>query len=55
MLAAPALAYRPFDSTDADVAGPGEFELELGPVAAAAVVYRQTLERDDGVRFSFNS
>ena len=27
-----AFAYRPFDSTDASVAGPGEFELELGPV-----------------------
>lgn len=27
-----ALAYRPFDSTDADVAGPGEVELELGPL-----------------------
>lgn len=26
-----ALAYRPFDSTDAAVAPPGEFELELGP------------------------
>jgi hypothetical protein len=26
------LAYRPFDSTDADVAHAGEFELELGPV-----------------------
>lgn len=26
-----ALAYRPFDSTDADVARAGEFELELGP------------------------
>lgn len=26
-------AYRPFDGTDADVAGPGEVELELGPVA----------------------
>jgi len=25
-------AYRPFDSTDAAVADPGEFELELGPV-----------------------
>ena len=24
-------AYRPFDGTDADVAKPGEFELELGP------------------------
>ena len=32
MLSAPALAYRPFDSTDADVAARGEFELELGPV-----------------------
>ena len=32
LLATPALAYRPFDSTDADVAGPGEFELELGPI-----------------------
>jgi hypothetical protein len=32
MLAAPAVAYRPFDSTDADVAGPGELELELGPL-----------------------
>src|SRR5580693_4668865 len=30
--AAPALAYRPFDGTDADVAGLGDFELELGPV-----------------------
>jgi len=30
--AEPALAYRPFDSTDADVARAGEFELELGPV-----------------------
>jgi hypothetical protein len=27
-----ALAYRPFDGTDADVAHAGEFELELGPV-----------------------
>ena len=30
--AAVALGYRPFDSTDADVAKAGEFELELGPV-----------------------
>jgi hypothetical protein len=28
----PAFAYRPFDSTDAAVAAPGELELELGPV-----------------------
>jgi hypothetical protein len=28
----PALAYRPFDGTDADVAELGDFELELGPV-----------------------
>jgi hypothetical protein len=27
-----AYAYRPFDSTDADVARPGEFELELAPI-----------------------
>jgi hypothetical protein len=27
-----AFAYRPFDSTDAAVAGPREFELELGPL-----------------------
>jgi hypothetical protein len=27
----PAWAYRPFDGTDAAVASPGEFELELGP------------------------
>jgi hypothetical protein len=29
---AAARAYRPFDGTDADVAGLGDFELELGPV-----------------------
>ena len=29
--ARPALAYRPFDGTDADTAELGEFELELGP------------------------
>jgi len=27
-----AFAYRPFDSTDADVVKQGEFELELGPI-----------------------
>jgi hypothetical protein len=32
LLSGPALAYRPFESTDADVAKQGEFELELGPV-----------------------
>jgi hypothetical protein len=32
LIAGPALAYRPFDGTDADVAARGEFELELGPV-----------------------
>src|SRR5512138_1384868 len=30
--AVPAFAYRPFDSTDADVAHAGEAEVELGPV-----------------------
>lgn len=32
LFAPTAHAYRPFDGTDADVAGLGEFELELGPV-----------------------
>jgi hypothetical protein len=32
-----ALAYRPFDSTDAAVADDGEFELELGPVGSLRV------------------
>jgi hypothetical protein len=32
LLASPAHALRPYDGTDADVAGPKEFELELGPV-----------------------
>jgi hypothetical protein len=32
LAAQPALALRPYDSTDADVAGAGEFELELGPI-----------------------
>jgi hypothetical protein len=32
LFASNAYAYRPFDGTDADVAGLGEFELELGPV-----------------------
>lgn len=31
MWSASAVAYRPFDSTDADVVSKGEFELELGP------------------------
>src|SRR5216117_332355 len=31
-LSEPALALRPYDSTDADVAKQGEFGLELGPV-----------------------
>jgi len=31
-VASSAQAYRPFDGTDADVAGLGDFELELGPV-----------------------
>lgn len=32
LLGLPAQAYRPFDSTDADVVDPGEFEVELEPV-----------------------
>lgn len=30
--ARPVSAYRPFDGTDADVAAPGEVELEIGPL-----------------------
>ncbi len=37
-----ALAYRPFDSTDADVAKTGELEIELGPAGYL---------REDGDRF----
>jgi hypothetical protein len=39
---AQALAYRPFDSTDADVARPGELEFEIGPVGYL---------REEGERF----
>jgi hypothetical protein len=39
----PALAYRPFDGTDADVADQGEFELELGPVQFQRVRGRNAL------------
>jgi len=52
-----AFAYRPFDSTDADVAKAGELEIELGPVQwlrengkrflqAPAVIANFGLERD---------
>jgi hypothetical protein len=40
-LVSPALAYRPFDSTDAAVADKGEFEVELSPLS-----YRHD---DDGI------
>src|SRR5207245_7483213 len=56
-LSEPALALRPYDATDADVAKQGEFELELGPVGrrregskrievAPAVIGNFGLERD---------
>jgi hypothetical protein len=32
LCADPAWAFRPFDSTDAAIAKPGEFEIELGPL-----------------------
>lgn len=38
-----ALAYRPFDSTDASVAAPGEVELELGPVGYVGSASRHFL------------
>jgi hypothetical protein len=39
----PAFAYRPFDSTDASVPAPGEFELELAPVGLIEEGGRRTL------------
>jgi hypothetical protein len=39
----PVLGYRPFDSTDASVPAPGEFELELGPVGLIEEGGRRTL------------
>jgi hypothetical protein len=36
-------AYRPFDSTDASVPAPGEFELELGPLGLIEEGGRRTL------------
>lgn len=52
-----ALAYRPFDSTDAAVASPGDLELELGPLSyirdeeghfliVPAVIFNLGLARD---------
>lgn len=38
-----ASAYRPFDSTDAAVANPGEFEIELGPAGFLKEDQRRTL------------
>jgi hypothetical protein len=38
-----ALAYRPFNGTDADVAAPGEFELEMGPSYLTGRGIRPTL------------
>jgi hypothetical protein len=38
-----AYAYRPFDGTDADVASPGDFELELGPVQYYSVAGQKNL------------
>jgi hypothetical protein len=43
LAAAPAHAYRPFDSTDASVPAPGEFELELGPLGLIDEGGRRTL------------
>jgi hypothetical protein len=57
LASSPVLAYRPFDSTDADVAKAGDLEMELGPVgrlregskrirAAPAVVANYGLAHD---------
>jgi hypothetical protein len=42
-VAGAAQAYRPFDSTDASVPAPGEFELELGPLGLIEEGGRRTL------------
>jgi hypothetical protein len=45
----PALAYRPFDGTDAAVAGPGEFEAEIGPLGYLREGRDKTLVVPQGV------
>src|SRR4051794_24406891 len=42
-LSAPALAYRPFDGTDAAVAAPRELEIELQPAGAQRTSSQTTL------------
>jgi hypothetical protein len=42
-LPAPALAYRPFDGTDAAVAEPGEVEIEFQPVGVSREPSQKTL------------
>lgn len=42
-----ALAYRPFDGTDAAVADPGEVEIELGPAQYQQIGPNQTLFAPD--------
>ena|SRR5258708_6986902 len=42
-LSMPALAYRPFDGTDAAVAEPGEMEIELQPAGAQRASSQTTL------------
>lgn len=48
----PALAYRPFDGTDAAVADAGEMEVELGPVGYLREGQDRTLLAPD-VRFNY--
>lgn len=51
VLAAPAYAYRPFDGTDADVAGEGDVELELGPLIGERD--SGTIHYEPGIVFNF--
>jgi hypothetical protein len=56
MLAEPAYAYRPFNSTDAAVAARGEMEIECGPLGYSVVggiwQVRKGLSLDAGVRIA---
>jgi hypothetical protein len=49
----PALAYRPFDGTDAAVADLGELEVELQPVGALWEQSQTTLTFPEAVHFGF--
>ena len=49
LVSGPALAYRPFEGTDADVAKPGTMEIELQPAGALREGARTTLVAPEAV------